>query len=106
VVYTGTHDNDPIRGWFEARSDDDRITTRQYIGHDTDDIAAAFCRMAMGSVAKLAILPMQDVLGLGSESRMNTPGTGQGNWSWRLTPDYREGGSADRLAEWVDVFER
>lgn len=106
VVYTGTHDNDPIRGWFDARSEEDRVTIWQYLGYTTEDIAAAFCRLAMSSVARLVILPMQDVLGLGSESRMNTPGTAQANWTWRLSADYREYDAARRLAEWVDVFER
>jgi 4-alpha-glucanotransferase len=92
VVYTGTHDNDTTRGWFEKAGLPDREYTRLYLGGAGQDIAWDFIRLAMASTAVLALFPLQDVLGLGSEARMNTPGTSGQNWRWRyragmLTPE-------------------
>lgn len=84
VVYTGTHDNDTTRGWFAATGDDERHRVLTYLGATPETITAAMIRSAYGSVAELAIVPLQDVLDLGSEARMNTPGRGSGNWSWRV----------------------
>ncbi|MBV8517391.1 MAG: 4-alpha-glucanotransferase [Acidobacteria bacterium] len=87
VVYTGTHDNDTARGWFAQASDEERETALLYLGCTTaDDIAWGLIRAAYTSVAELAIVPAQDVLGLGAEARMNTPGAESNNWSWRLPP--------------------
>ena len=83
VVYTGTHDNDTTLGWYHALDEPMRNTVRGSLG-DADDIPAALLRAAYGSVARLAVLPMQDLLGLGSEARMNIPGTTAGNWRWRF----------------------
>lgn len=84
VVYTGTHDNDTTRGWFEnAATENERAYVRRYLGNDGGPIAEAFIRLALESVANTAIVPMQDVLNLGSEARMNTPGAADGNWAWR-----------------------
>jgi 4-alpha-glucanotransferase len=80
VVYTGTHDNDTAAGWWASLTDADRAWT----GLAGDDPPWELLEIAWGSVAALAIAPVQDVLGLGSEGRMNTPGTEEGNWSWRL----------------------
>jgi 4-alpha-glucanotransferase len=96
VVYTGTHDNDTTRGWFAALGSRERRRVLDYVGGDGRDIARDFIRAAFTSVAGLAVVPLQDVLGLGSEARMNTPGVGQGNWTWRarqgvLTPERAEG---------------
>ncbi|MCX6997763.1 MAG: 4-alpha-glucanotransferase, partial [Kiritimatiellaeota bacterium] len=99
VVYTGTHDNDTIRGWFcsPPGSDDTRSAAavcaeRQYIREvlgrgDEADLHWAFIEMAFRTRARTAIVPLQDVLGLGSAGRMNTPGRPDGNWRWR----YRSG---------------
>ena len=85
VVYTGTHDNDTARGWFEHAPDDERENTLAYLGcAKGDDVAFALIRAAYTSVADTAIVPVQDVLGLGSEARMNTPGVEEQNWTWRL----------------------
>ena len=85
VVYTGTHDNDTARGWFDNAPDDEREAALAYLGCNTaEDIAAALIRAAYTSVAETAIVPIQDVLGLGSEGRMNRPGAEHGNWTWRL----------------------
>jgi 4-alpha-glucanotransferase len=88
VVYTGTHDNDTSAGWYHQLPEDTQRRVRLYTGcgeRDPASMARALVRLAYTSVANLAILPMQDVLGLGSEARMNTPGTATGNWSWQLT---------------------
>ena len=98
VVYTGTHDNDTTAGWFAAASDAVRAHALRYLGRrTTDHIVAAFVRLAMASVADTAIAPVQDVLGLGGEARMNLPGRPDGNWSWRL----RDGQLGNEQAEWL-----
>jgi 4-alpha-glucanotransferase len=91
VVYSGTHDNDTTVGWYKAAGDKEKSYYREYVGGDGSQVHWDFIRLAFGSVANMAIIPLQDVLGLGSEARMNTPGTAGGNWGWRyeesaLTP--------------------
>jgi 4-alpha-glucanotransferase len=83
VVYTGTHDNDTARGWFEKAPAGERERTLAYLGTDGSEIEWDLIRAAYESVAGTAVVPLQDVLGLGSEARMNTPGTRYGNWEWR-----------------------
>ncbi len=88
VVYTGTHDNNTARGWFEGEaSQREKNRLSRYLGKkvSADSVHRDFIRMAMTSAADLAIIPLQDVLGLGAEARMNTPATGHGNWEWRYT---------------------
>jgi 4-alpha-glucanotransferase len=92
VVYTGTHDNDTSLSWFESLPDESRHKVREYLGHPGEPMPRPLVRAALASVARLAIVPMQDVLGLGAGQRMNTPGTTDGNWRWRfdweqLSPD-------------------
>lgn len=84
VVYTGTHDNDTARGWFDHAPQHERDNARQYLGVDSD-VAWALIRAAYTSVAEIAIVPVQDVLSLGTDARMNTPGAEHDNWSWRVT---------------------
>ncbi len=87
VVYTGTHDNDTLQGWYEVIPDADRQLCVEYIGNektDPADIHWDFVRLALSSVASLAVIPVQDYLGLGSEARINTPSTLGNNWKWRL----------------------
>jgi 4-alpha-glucanotransferase len=85
VVYTGTHDNDTARGWFEKSTDLERDTTMTYLGSaSADEIAWDLIRAAYTSVAETAIVPVQDILGLASEARMNTPGEEKHNWTWRV----------------------
>ena len=87
VAYTGTHDNDTARGWFDTADDDERERALIYLGAgDADDVAWNLIRAAYTSVADIAIVPVQDILGLGSDGRMNTPGKEIDNWSWRLHP--------------------
>jgi 4-alpha-glucanotransferase len=90
VVYTGTHDNDTARGWWDALSPDERART----GLDPADPAWSLLELAWSSPARLAIVPAQDLLGLGSGARMNVPGREQGNWRWRL----EQGQLTDALA--------
>jgi len=82
VVYTGCHDNDTSLGWFSGLDETTKRRVAQYCG--SDDMPWTLIRQALASVADLAIVPAQDLVGLGSEARMNTPGTPTGNWSWRL----------------------
>ncbi len=84
VVYSGTHDNDTTKGWYEQAPEKERDFARRYLARGDDNIAWDFIRLAFASVANTAIVPLQDVLGLGSNARMNTPGLASGNWSWRF----------------------
>ena len=86
VVYTGTHDNDTTVGWYAGLAHESRDQVRRYLGRSDDDAVDALRRAALASVAVLAVLPVQDILHLGSEARLNRPGTASGNWSWRLPP--------------------
>ncbi len=85
VVYTGTHDNDTTRGWYGSLAEAQRLEMNSYLGSSGDDGVGALIRAALMSVADTAILPFQDILGLGSEARMNIPGTARGNWEWRFS---------------------
>ena len=87
VVYTGTHDNDTTRGWYHAVGKYARDFAKEYMCKprlDEDSLAGDFICLAMGSVADLCVIPMQDYLGLGSEARINIPSTLGGNWVWRM----------------------
>jgi 4-alpha-glucanotransferase len=84
VAYTGTHDNDTLAGWLAQASDAEKTFLADYLGYEPSDMVQALVREAMKSAAGLAIVPAQDVLGLGTEARMNQPGTIGGNWAWRL----------------------
>ena len=84
VIYTGTHDNQTTVGWFSSAPEPVRRQVLAYLGRDGSDIAWDFIRLALHSPAVIAIMPMQDVLRLGDEARMNVPGRPEGNWSWRL----------------------
>jgi 4-alpha-glucanotransferase len=87
VVYTGTHDNDTTTGWFAALTAEERKQVLDYLNTDGKDIAWDMIRAALTSVAATAIIPLQDILSLGSSARMNLPGTSSGNWSWRFAWD-------------------
>ncbi len=88
AVYTGTHDNDTTRGWWDAAPEHERRNAGNYLACGAHDVHWAMIRAAANSVAAIAVWPLQDVLGLGSPHRMNTPGTmGDANWSWRFTWD-------------------
>ena len=87
VVYSGTHDNDTTIGWFHSATDREKEYVKKYIGTDGKNISWDFIRLASESVADVAVFPMQDVLSLGNEARMNMPGQALGNWGWRFTWD-------------------
>jgi 4-alpha-glucanotransferase len=97
VVYTGTHDNDTTRGWYEGLSEAERHRVRSYTGTDGSDIAWDLIRIAWTSVARIAIIPLQDVFSLRSEARFNTPGRPIGNWGWRYEDAMLSNDVADRL---------
>ena len=106
VVYTGTHDNDTVAGWFKGLAAAERARVRRYVpGRGGGDVPAALIQQAWASVAVLAVTPIQDVLGLGSAARMNVPGSPTGNWGWRLAALPAHSSSA-RLAEWTDLYGR
>ncbi|HEV7716813.1 MAG TPA: 4-alpha-glucanotransferase, partial [Steroidobacteraceae bacterium] len=92
IVYTGTHDNDTTVGWYLSLDSETQRRVEYFLRVTPGTMPEALIRAALASVAKLAIIPIQDVLGLGSDARLNTPGTVAGNWMWRLpagalTPD-------------------
>lgn len=107
IIYTGTHDNDTTVGWWKSgAADHERRNALAYVGSSDDGIHWAFIRAAQSSAAGLSIIPMQDVLGLGSEARMNTPSLHGGNWKWRLTPGQPSPELAARLALLAEVTDR
>jgi 4-alpha-glucanotransferase len=114
AAYTGTHDNDTVIGWFEQRSRHgateaerrERALCLAYLGADGREINWDFIRSVQMSVADVAIVPVQDVLGLGSSARMNTPGRGDGNWGWRLEPGALTEGLAERLRRMTAMYGR
>jgi len=124
VVYTGTHDNDTVVGWFRdpgdgkastrspAQTEAERRAALAYLGRTKADLDGGIeihwemIRLAMSSVARTAIIPMQDVLGLGSEARMNTPGHASGNWCWRLEPDAMTPALEKRLLDCTRMYGR
>jgi 4-alpha-glucanotransferase len=106
VVYTGTHDNDTTLGWYSRLDAETQARVRLYLGAAAEAVPEALIRAALGSVARLAIVPVQDLLGLGSAARLNTPGTASGNWSWRLPPGSLSQDLARRFAGLNAVFGR
>jgi 4-alpha-glucanotransferase len=106
VVYTGTHDNDTSRGWFSAVSPEEKSFAQRYLGRTGEDFAWDLIRTAMSSVADTVVVPLQDVLDLGSEARMNFPGRPAGNWKWRFTWDRLGDEHRDRLREMVELYGR
>lgn len=100
VVYTGTHDNPTTRCWYEELSDNERRNVWSYLGRSggaASEVAPALMHLAWESVAALAIAPLQDLLNLGTEARMNVPGRAEGNWRWRCTEEIL----SNRAFEWL-----
>ncbi len=101
VAYTGTHDNNTTAGWFaggdRAHADDEIERALRYMDAGERDAVWGLIRVLLASVADKAVIPMQDVLGLGAEARMNTPATIEGNWRWRMRPDQLNSEIASRL---------
>jgi 4-alpha-glucanotransferase len=109
LVYTGTHDNNTVRGWFEGEaSSEDKKRLFRYLGREVpvEEIHWALIRLAMMSVARWVILPVQDVLGLGAEARMNRPSIARGNWEWRLLPGQITSSVSETLLEITETYGR
>ena len=117
VAYTGTHDNDTVAGWWNSTGASDSTRTsedvakemeyaRRYLNTDGSEIHWVMIRKLMESVADTVLFPLQDVLGLGSEARMNLPGTRSGNWRWRLQPEMLMPDIVHRLRELAATYER
>lgn len=108
LVYTGTHDNDTVRGWFMGARDEDRTRTREYLNlQESDkDIHWGFIRAAYATVATIAVIPLQDVLGLDASGRMNTPGSLGNNWAWRYKKSDLRPGYAEKLAKLARTYGR
>jgi 4-alpha-glucanotransferase len=106
VAYSGTHDNDTVRGWYESAPEHERDFARRYLGTDGTNIAWEMIRSVWSSVAVYAVTPMQDVLGLGSEARMNFPSKLGGNWEWRMGEGDMSESLAGRLREMNELYLR
>ena len=117
LVYTGTHDNDTTVGWWNSAGTGD--STRRldevarehkfalkYLGAEGTDIHWTLIRAVLASVANLAIVPLQDVLGLGSEARMNLPARPSGNWQWRFLPGMLTESVRERLSDLTEIYGR
>jgi 4-alpha-glucanotransferase len=106
VVYTGTHDNDTALGWFNSAPEHERALAKAYLGDDCADFSWALIRAAYTSVAETSIVPVQDILSLGSEARMNRPGDTTKNWSWRLVAGGLTRTHAERLRKLAEITGR
>ncbi len=117
AVYTGTHDNDTTAGWFnsvagagstrtDAQINSERNFCLKYLNTDGHEIHWDFIRAVLASVADTAIVPLQDLLGLGTEARMNLPNSTQGNWSWRCKPGALTEDHGERLREMTGTYGR
>jgi 4-alpha-glucanotransferase len=106
VVYTGTHDNNTTRGWWNAASEHERDYARRYLSISGEWIHWDLIRTALSSIARYAIAPMQDILGLDSAHRMNEPGLPTGSWEWRFTWNQVESWYATYLAEMTRLYGR
>jgi 4-alpha-glucanotransferase len=107
VVYTGTHDNDTILGWWESGvSEHERRHAATYLGHSEDGMNWAMIRCAINSAASLCVIPLQDVVGLGSEARMNVPSRPEGNWRWRFRAEMLRPELAAKLTALAEVADR
>lgn len=109
VIFTGTHDNNTVRGWYDKEADPEDISRlASYVGREIDglNVHREMCRLALMSVADTAILPVQDLLGLGQEARMNLPSQKEGNWMWRLSPGLLDEKIADELRSMTELYGR
>lgn len=109
LVYSGTHDNNTTVGWFRTEADESvKNRIRQYVGGEVHEgnVHQVFARLAYSSVADIAILPIQDVLGLDESARMNVPSSAENNWSWRLKPGQLNHQAERILQEWTRTYNR
>jgi len=109
ILYTGTHDNNPVRGWIDHdATEEHRERLRRYFGYDipAHELNRVFIRLAMSTVANTVIIPLQDLLGLGSESRMNRPGINDDNWKWRFSEEMLTPGITEELFSLTTIYGR
>lgn len=106
VTYTGTHDNDTTLGWYLGLDDATRLHVDDYLGRSKEAMPWPLIRSALASRSQLAVIPMQDVLALGSEHRMNLPGTTEGNWRWRFEWQQIDDNLPQRLRKRVEMYGR
>jgi len=106
VVYTGTHDNDTTLGWYQGSSESLRAHVDEFLGHSSEAMPWPLIRCALDSVAALAVIPMQDLLGLDGAHRMNLPGTTVGNWQWRFSWSQVKEDLAYRLRHLNEIYGR
>jgi len=109
LVYTGTHDNDTTLGWYHSLDEHTRQHVNHYLritGEEAAQMPWPIIQAAMGSVSGLVVVPVQDLLGLGSDARFNTPGTIENNWIWQLPEHYQELVDIARLRETVQLYGR
>jgi 4-alpha-glucanotransferase len=106
VVYTGTHDNDTVRGWYERVEEEERSFYRRYLNRDGIHVSWDLIRACWASVAVFALAPMQDFLNLDNQARMNYPGNASGNWSWRMTEDALQEDLAEDIWELNYLYSR
>ncbi len=109
VIYTGTHDNNTVKGWFQSEATPEtKKRLFHYLGREVppDELHWELVRLAMMSVANMAIFPMQDILGLGEEARMNRPATANGNWRWRLIPEQVTDSLREKLGAMTKIYGR
>jgi 4-alpha-glucanotransferase len=107
VVYTGTHDNDTTLGWWQnGATAEERAAIETYLSLGEDGPVWALIRAASASVADMCLFPLQDILGLGSEARMNVPSAAEGNWSWRFEQQWLSSELAEKLRAITDVADR
>ena len=106
IVYTGTHDNETVIGWFENAKEEDKKYVLEYINSNGENISWDLIRAAWASVANIAITPMQDLLGLGGDARMNLPGSTVNNWEWRMNKEQINDGLEEKLARITELYGR
>jgi 4-alpha-glucanotransferase len=116
IAYTGTHDNDTVMGWWNSKGGDSTRTEEEiqqerefalsYLGPSEEAMNWRLIRAYYVSVAQVAIIPMQDVLGLGAEARMNRPGIAEGNWGWRMAPESFHNEYREKLHQFASLYDR
>jgi malto-oligosyltrehalose synthase/4-alpha-glucanotransferase len=108
IAYTGTHDNNTTRGWWTQSGAYTHGLVEAYAGRKLteEDVPLLFCRLAYASTARIAILPLQDILGLDETARMNTPSSAENNWLWRLVPGQLKTDTEINLKEWTKIYNR
>lgn len=106
ICYTGTHDNNTTKGWYAEATEYSRDKVRRYMNTDGNSVHWDFLRTCFGTIATYAVVPMQDILGIGKDGRMNTPGEAMDNWSWRYRKEMLTEGLAEGLCKVTKLYGR